>query len=148
MAKFHLAATVSFSHCHGLLGHLNRTEPLLMLTPVLFLLWQVKMSAVKDAYQLEAANSDKVIKFTTITTSQYDAVQFQRYLIPDQSCNLSAASRYEDIRQSWMGHNRSNSKLMTILLHMKKKLTGKYVVFLKHFHIFVHLQNWKAPLMN
>ncbi len=36
-------------HCHGLLGHLNRTEPSLMLlvTPVLFLLWQVKMSAVK-----------------------------------------------------------------------------------------------------
>lgn len=34
------------AHCHSLLGHLNRTEPSLMLlsTPMLFLLWQVQIS--------------------------------------------------------------------------------------------------------
>ncbi len=30
------------AHCHGLLGHLNRSEPSLMFTPVLSLRWQVK----------------------------------------------------------------------------------------------------------
>lgn len=39
----------SLSHCHVLLGHLKWKEPLLMLsvTPVLFLLWHVMMSAVE-----------------------------------------------------------------------------------------------------
>ncbi len=43
----------SLSHCHGLLGHLNRLEPslTLLLTPVLFLLCQVKVSAEKKAYK-------------------------------------------------------------------------------------------------
>ncbi len=36
----------------SLLGHFNRVQPLLMLsvTPVLFLLWQVKISAVKKTF--------------------------------------------------------------------------------------------------
>ncbi len=40
----------SLSHCNGLFEHWNRTNPSLMLlvTPELFLLWQVKMSAVKN----------------------------------------------------------------------------------------------------
>ena len=39
----------SRSRCHGFLGHLNQTEPLLMLlvTPGFSLLWRLKMSAVK-----------------------------------------------------------------------------------------------------
>ena len=42
----------SLAHCQGLLGHLKRTKPLLMLlvTPLLFQLWQVQMFAVKEAY--------------------------------------------------------------------------------------------------
>ena len=42
----------SLSNCHGLLGHLNRKELLLMLliTSRFFLLWQVKRSVVKQGY--------------------------------------------------------------------------------------------------
>ena len=40
------------AHCHGLLGRLNGTEPsfMFLVTPMLFLLRQVKMSAVKKIY--------------------------------------------------------------------------------------------------
>lgn len=55
LAHFHLAALVSYlmsaaDRHHSVLGHLNRTESLLTVkkqTPVLFLLCQVKTSAVK-----------------------------------------------------------------------------------------------------
>lgn len=45
----------SLSHCRGVLGHFNITEPSLMLlvTPLLFLLQQVKISVVKKAYWTE-----------------------------------------------------------------------------------------------
>ncbi len=38
--SFDALALCMLAHCHGLLGHLNRTEPLLifLVTPVLFLL--------------------------------------------------------------------------------------------------------------
>ncbi len=60
MAGFHLAASVSgpgivhassLSHLQYLLGRLNKTELslVLLVTPVLSLLKQVKMSAVKKA---------------------------------------------------------------------------------------------------
>ncbi len=39
----------SLSHFPGLLGPLNSTEPSLLVTPVLFLVYQVKISAVKKA---------------------------------------------------------------------------------------------------
>lgn len=41
--------SVMLAHSHGLLGHLNRAEPPLMssIVPLLFLLWQIKVYAVK-----------------------------------------------------------------------------------------------------
>ncbi len=47
--SFSVLVLCRLSHCHGLLGHLNKTEPSLMLlvTPVFFLLRQVKTTAVK-----------------------------------------------------------------------------------------------------
>lgn len=38
------------AHCHSHFEPLNRTEPLLVVVFVLFLLWQVNMSAVRKAY--------------------------------------------------------------------------------------------------
>lgn len=57
IAEFHLAASVlcMLAHCHAAMAYyraLNRTKHLLMFsaTPVIFLPWQVIMSAVKKAY--------------------------------------------------------------------------------------------------
>lgn len=54
MIKYIMGAIVhdgSLSHCHGLLAALNRTQPKLIWLemPVISLIWQVKMSAVKKA---------------------------------------------------------------------------------------------------
>lgn len=59
MAEFNLAALVSGprnvnadseSYCQSVLERLNKTLLMLLVTPVLFLLSQVKMSAMKRAY--------------------------------------------------------------------------------------------------
>lgn len=52
MVELHLAASVSGSwnmlaHCDDLLVHINRREQPLMLLPMFFRLWHIKMSAVK-----------------------------------------------------------------------------------------------------
>lgn len=51
--SFRVLVLCMLTHCHTLLGNLNRTEPLVMLlvTPLFFLLCQLKMSVVNEAYE-------------------------------------------------------------------------------------------------
>ena len=62
----------SLSHCHGLWGHLNRTELYLMLLaiPALFPLRQVKMSAVEKGHVLTHFTSDLMLRSMSQTLQQ------------------------------------------------------------------------------
>lgn len=55
-AWFHLGASdprsCMLAHCHDLLEQVNRSEPSSVLTPVLFLLWPIKTSAVRKAHSM------------------------------------------------------------------------------------------------
>lgn len=71
MADIHLAASVLGSQCCALshfVAHLNLKEPALILsvTPVLFLLEQVKMSAVKRAWKCVEGDSPVDYKLNPI----------------------------------------------------------------------------------
>ena len=58
----------SLSHCQ-VLGHLNRTE-MLLVTPVLLLLWQLKMSAVKKASRLQQVLETEAVKWISAITKE------------------------------------------------------------------------------
>ena len=82
----------SLSHCHGLLGHLNRTEPLLMLlvTPA-FLLWQVKMFLSIVTVRImffTIANTGRVLR--TNLCNQKNTLQALQYSVSKKPAKISS----------------------------------------------------------
>lgn len=45
---------------------------------------------------MSAVKKDWLFSISVLVFKPYHAIHFQHYLVPDQSCNLSAASRYKD----------------------------------------------------